>query len=110
MPKVPLGQTDQPALDAPDAPTIAQQLAQLVAALPDDAALEVLHFAEYTAWRARADDARWDALFAATTDAQWDALIAEWMQGEATGIAVKDDELVPVPLADPASTSSAASA
>jgi hypothetical protein len=103
-------QPTQSTLEPPEAPAIAQQLVKLVAALPEDAALEVLHFAEYMALRAKAEDARWDALFSATTDAQWDALIAGWMHGEATGIAVKDDELVPVPLSNPASASRAASA
>ena len=78
--------------------SLAQQLARLIETLPADAALEVLHFAEYTAVRVRADDAKWDASFANTSDAQWDALIAQWMQGDATGIAVKDDELAPMPL------------
>ena len=50
---------------ATEVASVAQQLAQLVATLPADAVLEVLHFAEYTAARAR-----WDVALESTTPEQ----------------------------------------
>lgn len=74
----------------------AQRVAQLVQAMPEDVAREVLHYAEYMDARLKVIDAKWDVLFASTTDEQWDSLIAIWMQGETTDIAVEGDELVPI--------------
>lgn len=47
-----------------------QQLAQLVATLPADAVLEVLHYPQFTAARIQADEAQWETAFAAIDSAK----------------------------------------
>ena len=79
-------------------PELHPQIVQPFGAGRDYVLIPADEFAALLTVLQNADDALWDSAFAATTDSQWDTLIGQWTAGEATGIAIVNDELTPVAL------------
>jgi len=61
-----------------EAASLAQQLVQVVAALPDERVREVIDFALFLQARIAANDAKWEASFAATDS----ATLRAWLEAE----------------------------
>ena len=83
--------TMQPAIEMPtteQVPTLEQELIAAIREMPDDRAREVLDFALFLQARIAAEDAKWNASFAATDSAKLKA----WLDAEKAD----DEDLQPM--------------
>ncbi|MCW1970864.1 MAG: hypothetical protein KIH69_022365 [Anaerolineae bacterium] len=77
-------------------PDYTGQIIALITNMPVDRLREVYEFVRMKSFAE--EDAKWEQAFAETPPDQWVLLADELMQGESTGIVVKDDILVPAPM------------